>query len=97
MTLQIFLTDIQFSELESAVVRHPKSYMRERASAILKLHSGISGVDIASKGLLRKRRKNTVYDWINRYKSEGLTGLEIKTGRGRKPSFSPCTRIGSGT
>lgn len=26
----------------------------------------------------------TIYKWINRYKSEGITGLKIRPGRGRK-------------
>ena len=89
MVLKLSLTLKQKDELTQTVLTHPKPYMRERAGALLKLHSGMSGVEIAFSGLLIKRRKNTVYDWVHRYQAEGISGLFIKKGRGCKPSFSP--------
>lgn len=89
MKIRIELSGIQKQELETLVKRSAKPYIRERASAILQIASGISGKDVAFTGLLLTRRRNTVYDWVNRYKSEGVKGLEIRKGRGRKPSFSP--------
>ena len=89
MVLNIFLTPKQQEELNDILLNDAKPYMRERAGAILKLHAGMSGVEIAASGLLRRRRKNTVYEWIHRYNIEGINGLVIKNGRGCKSSFFP--------
>jgi len=83
------LTEEQRAELEMARRRHPKAYVRERAAAILKVDEGASIRQVALKGLLRRRRPETVKEWISRYLAEGLAGLLIRPGRGRKPVFSP--------
>lgn len=87
--LRISLTAEQSSELEQARDHSDKPYMRERACAILKIASGMSGRQVAQQGLLKRRRKDTIYEWVNRYKAEGISGLQIRSGRGRKPAFSP--------
>jgi transposase len=51
----------------------------------------MSGRQVALAGLLKRRKTDTVYDWFHRYQAEGLAGLKIKSGRGRKPAFSPST------
>jgi transposase len=91
MQHKISLTSEQKHELENLLLHHDKPYIREKAAAILKVAQGQSGVHVAKEGLLKKRRKNTVYDWIYRYQSEGIAGLFIKKGRGRKASFFPST------
>lgn len=85
---------IQVSEEERAALetmrrRDPKPYLRERASAILKIADGLSAHWVACHGLLRKRNPDRVYEWLNRYEAHGIEGLHIKPGRGRKPAFSP--------
>jgi hypothetical protein len=40
-------------------------------------------------GLLKPRSPDSIYAWVRHYQEHGLKGLEIKPGRGRKPSFSP--------
>ncbi len=87
--LRISLTAEQSSELEQARDHSDKPYVRERACAILKIASKMSGRQVAQQGLLKKRRKDTIYEWVNRYKAEGISGLQIRSGRGRKPAFSP--------
>jgi hypothetical protein len=87
--LVIALTDQQRAELERARARDPRPYMRERAAALLQIAAGASGLSVARHGLLRARRPDTVYGWVKRYQAEGLAGLWIKAGRGRKPAFSP--------
>jgi hypothetical protein len=94
MRIYLDLTSEQKLELETVLKKSPKPYLRERASAILQIAKGAFGKDVAFEGLLQKRRKNTIYDWVVRYKSEGLKGLEMLPGRGRKASFSPTKRIG---
>lgn len=66
-----------------------KPYLRERASALLKIADGLSAHQISQTGLLKKRDPDSLYHWLDRYEAEGLQGLFIKKGRGRKPSFSP--------
>lgn len=72
-----------------------KPYLRERASAILKLSNGQTAFQIASDGLLRRRYYETVSDWFHRFQSDGVKGLLIKKGRGRKPAFSPSANCRS--
>jgi transposase len=85
----IKLTSKEKTELRNVRKKHPKAYMRERAAAILKISKGQSPHSVATKGLLKRRDPDTVYDWLDRYEAAGLEGLQIKAGRGRKPAFSP--------
>lgn len=68
-----------------------KPYLRERAGAILKLADGQTASDIAASGLLKKRYRRTVGNWFHRFRAEGVEGLKIRNGRGRKSAFSPST------
>ena len=61
--------------------------MRECAAAILKVSQGIPPCEVALTGLLKPRKPDTVYNWVKRYQSEGVTGLPVKPGRGRKPAY----------
>jgi transposase len=87
--MHLHLTDEQRRELERARDRHDLAYVRERAAAIPKIGAGDSGRNVALHRLLRRRKPDTVYDWVNRYLADGLAGLIVKEGRGRKPAFSP--------
>lgn len=72
---------------------HP--YLRERAAALLKIADGMSAERVAREGLLRKRHPENVRIWLDRYLAEGIAGLHIRAGRGRKPVFSPSTPHGA--
>jgi len=87
--LRLELTPEQRAELEQLRDRHPKPYLRERAAALLKIADGHTAGQVARQGLLKERYKRTVKKWLKRYQSDGLAGLMIKAGRGRKPAFSP--------
>jgi transposase len=65
------------------------AYMRERAAAMLKIAEGASPRQVALTGLHKPRKPDTVYDWVKRYLNKGIDGLVIKSGRGRKPAYSP--------
>ncbi len=91
---QIDLTPAQRAELKRAERRHPKPYMRERATGILKVAEGQSVRQVALQGLPRPRCPETVAEWIRRYQDQGLAGLLVQSGRGRKPAFFPSTRHG---
>jgi len=86
----------QKAELDIARRRHSKAYVRERAAAILKVNAGESIYRVALQGLLRPHDPDTVSEWIRRYRAEGLSGLKVKPGRGRKPVFSPSGERGGG-
>ncbi len=85
--LVLELTPEQRYELERARDQDSRPYVRERAAALLKIATGQSGRQVAFHGLLKHRRADTVYSWVHRYQSAGLSGLYIQTGRGRKPAF----------
>ena len=87
--LKIELSFDEQKELELVGDNHEKAYMREKASAILQIAEGKSGLEVARKGLLKPRRKNTIYDWVKRYQQDGIAGFLVKSGRGRPSSFSP--------
>lgn len=86
---QVSLSDEQRRELERARDRAEKPYVRERAAAILKVNAGQSVRQVAMHGLLRQHEPETVSGWIERYVQEGLPGLQVRAGAGRKPGFSP--------
>jgi transposase len=87
--LTICLMPEQEEQLKHIRDTDDRSYMRESAAAILKVASGISGHQVALNGLLKPRDPDTVYEWIHRYQAEGIDGLLVKPGRGRKPSYFP--------
>lgn len=66
-----------------------KPYLRERASALLQVVEGASGHWVATNGLLKERDPDSVYSWMNRYEAQGIDGLTIRDGRGRKPAYEP--------
>jgi len=87
--LEITLKHEQREALEKVRDTHPKAYMRERAAAILKIADGMSGLQVSQTGLLKPRDPDTIYRWVRRYVAHGIAGLEIRTGRGRKPAYFP--------
>ncbi len=87
--IKICLMPEQQKQLEQIRDNDKRPYMRERTTALLKISSGISGRQVALKGLYKPRKPDTVYDWVKRYQAEGIAGLSIKPGRGRKPAYFP--------
>ena len=83
--------------LEQMRDHHAKIYARERAAALIKIADGTSATQVAYSGLLKKRYPHAVCDWVRRYKAQGIQGLLMKEGRGRKPSFSPSLSNQSGS
>lgn len=81
----------QREELMQCRNRHQLPYMRERAAALLKVADGQRPACVARKGLLRSHDPDVIYTWITRYEQNGLSGLKIRQGRGRKPAFFPCS------
>lgn len=83
------LTPAERTELEHRRDTADKPHERERAAALLKVAAGLSVTWVARHGLLRRRKRTTVYTWVRRFRQEGFASLSIRPGRGRKPAFSP--------
>jgi hypothetical protein len=81
------LSDSQRAELEQMWRRDPRPYMRERVSALLQIADGRSAHWVAQNGLLRHRKPDTIYDWLNAYEQGGAAAL-VQRPR-RKRGFSP--------
>ncbi len=90
--LRLDLTPDQQTELVRLRDTAPAPYLRERAGALLKIADGSSASAVARAGLLRQRASPTVRTWMHRYQAEGVAGLKIRPGRGRKPAFPPSAR-----
>ncbi|HLG75644.1 MAG TPA: helix-turn-helix domain-containing protein [Ktedonobacteraceae bacterium] len=86
------LTPEQQQELLQVRDHDPVPYMRTKAAALLKVSAGMGIAQVAAHGLLKAVNPKTVRDWIRHYEEEGIEGLRVKAGRGRKPSFFPCAR-----
>jgi transposase len=86
---EVRLTAEQRAELTAVVTHDAKAYRRERASAILQVADGKVASHVAAEGLLVRRDPDTVYGWLDRYDDEGIDGLTIAGGRGRKPTSFP--------
>lgn len=86
---QVVLTAEQQQELVRLRDPASKAYLRERAAALLKGAEGIPAAQVARSGLLRVRKPGTLYTWLRRFEQEGIAGLTLRPGRGRKPAFSP--------
>lgn len=86
-TLQ--LTEHQRQELIDQRDHAKESYQRERCAALLKVADGAKAAHVAHFLLLRPHKPDTIYDWLNRYQQQGIEGLKIREGRGRKPAFFP--------
>jgi hypothetical protein len=89
---RLLLTDAQRAALVQLRDSGGKPYLRERAAALLKIAAGQSAASVARTGLLRPRQPDTVCRWLTRYRAEGIAGLHDRSGRGRKPAFSPPLR-----
>src|SRR5712692_10205802 len=87
----VTLTPEQQQELRRYRDTGPQPYQRERAAALLKIAAGASATAVARRGLLRSRRPETVWQWVQRFTAHGVAGLlTLRPGRGRQPAFSPC-------
>ena len=64
-----------------------RTYVQERASAILKIVEGRSPHWVAQNGLVLHRDPDTVYSWLDIFKAEGVKGLEAHQHGGYRGDF----------
>ena len=53
----------------------PRTYVRKRCAALLKIADGASAHAVARHGLLKPREPDTVYAWLAHDLADGLAGL----------------------
>jgi transposase len=81
------LTDIQRVELSNGFRTGTSHCLRMRCRAVLLKADGLSS---AKAGELMDMSLVSVNAWMKRFLSEGITGLQTRPGRGRKPVMD-CT------
>ncbi len=69
------LTDSQRADLLQHREHDPRPYVRERCAALLKIADGLSPYAVARHGLLKPRKPDTVYSWLNWYENLGLQSV----------------------
>ena len=78
--------------LESLYKQSPNHTLRQRCQLVLLKATGRTSHDVGQVvGLCHV----SVNSWLRRYRKEGITGLETKSGRGRKPRLTVTDDAGS--
>jgi transposase len=80
------LRESQRQELEHLHKTSPKHVVRKNCHAILLKAEGRTSKDV---GQIVGMTDVSVNSWLRRYIAEGIKGLSIKAGRGRKPIITP--------
>jgi hypothetical protein len=65
----------QRRELQNAHDHHPKPYVLERSAALVQMAEGKSPHWVATHGVLKPRKPDTLYRWVNWYQTQELAGL----------------------
>ena len=89
-TIVIALTAQERTALENAARYGPTPSFRLRCQAILLKTQKRPSADVASQLGCCEVALNT---WLKRYQQDGLAGLNVKTGRGRKPILQTQTDL----
>lgn len=85
MTPILVLSEAARVTLEAMRDRHPIPYLRERASALLRVAAGDMPTTVARHGL-RPRDPRTIRAWCQAFTTDGLGGLYQPP---RRRAFSP--------
>lgn len=75
------LTAEQIEELTNGYKRGATHTYRTHCQSILLSHQGTSVPEISKR---LQVSQTSIYSWFNRWESEGIEGLKIRKGRGRK-------------
>jgi len=79
------ITPVQRDELERTSRKAKKPYMRIKALVLLNIADGLRVTQTAK--VFRVSRQ-TIHEWMNRYEEEGIAGLYVRLGRGRKATVN---------
>jgi transposase len=66
------LSEPQRQQLEEHRDHDPRPWVRERCAALLKIADGMAPYAVARHGLLKPRKPDTVYEWLNWYEMQGF-------------------------
>ena len=83
--LKITLDEQQRAALEQGYRKGKAHSFRQHCQIVLLKAQGLKSQEIAA---LLGCHPNSVNDWLHRYLAEGIKGLQIKPGRGRKTILS---------
>jgi transposase len=86
--LKITLDDTQRAALEQGYRSGKSHAFRQHCQIVLLKSQGRKSQEIAS---LLGCHQNSVNDWLHRHRTEGVYGLQIKPGPGRKSILSEAT------
>ena len=75
-------------ELESEYRTSSNHSYRQRCKLVLLKSEGRSAKEV---GAILGMHRVTVNSWLDRFEAEGIAGLQIKPGRGRKPILNAAT------
>jgi transposase len=81
------LTDPQRKELERFARRGDPAYLRRKALLLRNLGQGQTVTQVAK---IFHVTRPTVYSWQDRFLEQGMAGLRVRAGRGRKPKAQPA-------
>ena len=87
--IHLELSESEREALEKVRDHDARPYMREKAAAVLKIAEGQVASQVAERGLLQSHDPDIIYRWLKRWQTQGVAGLVVKKGRGRKAAFSP--------
>ena len=87
--IHLELSASEREELERVRRHDGRPYMREKAAALLKIADGQVASQVAERGLLQSHDPDIIYRWLKRWQTQGVAGLVVQKGRGRKAAFSP--------
>ena|SRR5437764_13611759 len=82
----LILTDEERTQLQYTLAHDPRPYLRERAGALLKVADGGSARQVALQGLLKPRRPDTVYQWLDDFQATRRLKVRPATRRAFSPS-----------
>ena len=85
----IHLAESELAQLELLWKTSDVARTRNRCHAVLLSHQGFN-VKQLSKIFMVERQ--TISAWLDRWESDGLSGLDDLPGRGRKPIFSEAEK-----
>jgi hypothetical protein len=72
---EVLLSSEGRAQLERARDHDPRPPVRERGAAVLKVADGHSAHAVARHGLVKPRKPDTVYWWLDLYEHDGLFWL----------------------
>jgi transposase len=82
----IQLIESEEETLQEALVNHSSNIVRVRSQTLLLSHRKYPVKELAR---LHQVRTRTIYEWFSRWQTQGIVGLRISEGRGRKATLQP--------